>query len=59
MGVQFKMVGGLEPSGSNAKEKDGNDEYLDMTIIEIIENSRNDRHEEIQRELEEMKKWGF
>lgn len=57
--MQFKMVGGLEPSGSNAKEKDGNDEYRDMTIIEIIENSRNDRHEEIQRELEEMKKWGF
>ncbi|KAL6313916.1 hypothetical protein AAG906_011643 [Vitis piasezkii] len=53
--VEFKMVGGLEPSGSNAKEKDGNDEYRDMTIIEIIENSRNDRHEEIQRELEEMK----
>lgn len=53
------MVGGLEPSRNNAKEKDGNDEYRDMTIIEIIENSRNDRHEEIQRELEEMKKWGF
>ena len=57
--MQFKMVGGLEPSRNNAKEKDGNDEYRDMTIIEIIENSRNDRHEEIQRELEEMKKWGF
>lgn len=47
-------------SGSNGEEKkDGYDDYQDMSITEIIEKCRNVRHEEIQRELEEMKRLGL
>ena len=49
-----------EEMGSNGEEKkDGNDEYQDMSIVEIIDYSRNARYEEIERELEEMKRSGF
>lgn len=54
------MGGGFEHSGSNGEEKkDGYDDYLEMSITEIIEKCRNVRHEEIQRELEEMKRLGL
>lgn len=55
----LKMDASLDPSASKGKEKVGEDEYPEKAILEVLENSRNDRFEEIQHELDDMKEYGF